>query len=343
MRTLPVEQAVGLRLACDVTGITAHQVRAILTKGMRIEPGHVAMLRDAGHDVVYVRDDDEPDSAAELVSEDEAALELARALSGTGLGIQPGGSGRAFLIARADGLVRIRKDTCARLNDSEVALVMTLPQHSVGRAGRLVAAVDLVPLQVPATGLAELVAGLAQDGPAIEVRPFALRRVGLVITGSEVYEGRVADLVAPVVRATVARYGGEVGDVQVVPDDEARIAAVILGLVTTHDIVVVTGGMSIDPTDRTPSAIRRVADRVVKYGLPVLPTAMSMVAYRGAVPILGISSGIIHYPDGNVLERLLPLAMCGEPITRAELVAAGVGGLGAAFVADVERRMGPQA
>ena len=338
MRTLPVEQAVGRRLACDVTGITAHEVRTILAKGARIEPRHVAMLLAAGHDVVYVSEDDEP-SAADVLSEDEAAIELAQALAGAGLRIQPAGSGRAFLVAQADGLVLVREDACARLNDSDVALLVTAPHHAVARGGRLVGAVDLVPLQVPAAELSRLIAGVSPGGPMIEVRPFVLRHVGLVITGSEVYEGRVADLVAPVVRAAVARYGGEVGDVRFEPDDEARIAAAILELAASHDVVIATGGMSIDPTDRTPSAIRSVADRVVKYGLPVLPNAMSMVAYRGTVPVLGISSGIIHYQDENVLDRLLPLAMSGEPITRAELVAAGAGGLGAAFVADLEQRI----
>ncbi len=338
MRPMPVEQAVGRRLACDMTGITASEVRTILAKGAQIEPAHVAMLLDAGHGVVYVTEDDGPDADPSLVAEDDAALELARALGGGGLTVRPAGSGRALLLAQGDGLVRIRQEACARLNESDVALVVSVPPHGVARAGRLVAAVDLVPLQVPAAVLSELVADVAQGGPAIEVRPFTLRRVGLVITGSEVYEGRVSDLVAPVVRAAVARYDGEAGAVAFAPDDEERIAGAILGLLAAHDVVVVTGGMSVDPTDRTPAAIRRVADRVVKYGIPVLPNAMSMVAYRGAVPILGISSGIIHYPGENILDRLLPLAMSGEPITRAELVAAGTGGLGAAFVADLERR-----
>ncbi len=170
---------------------------------------------------------------------------------------------------------------------------------------------------------------------AVVLRPFRSLNVGLLITGSEIYAGRTPDVIAPVVQAKVSSYGGSLRRTEIAPDDEASIARVLEDLVANHDAVIVTGGMSIDPTDRTPHAIRRVADAVVKYGIPVMPNAMSMVATKGKVTILGISAGIVHYQRENALDRLLPLVCAGEPITRQYLLNGGVGGLMPVFLADV--------
>lgn len=336
MKAVRIEQAIGHRLACDVTGVTPTAVRSVVTKGTVIEEEHLSALRDAGHVLIYIDESDESVPTQDLVDEGPASLAIAQSLSGSHLLSKGVDAGKTFLFANADGLLRVDPDICRYVNDSDIALLITKPPFSVVRMHELVAVVDLIPLTVSASRLSAMIEQIGTMGAAVDVAPFAPAAVSLLITGTEVYEGRIPDAVAPVVEDKVARYGGKLQAVQFVPDDEDRIASSVKAMAQCHDVVIVTGGMSVDPTDRTPAAIGRVADTIVKYGIPLLPTAMSMVARRGSTTILGISAGLVYYRSANILDRLLPLVFAGEPVTREYLVHMGAGGLMPEFIADVE-------
>jgi len=128
-----------------------------------------------------------------------------------------------------------------------------------------------------------------------------------------------------------------VGDVLYSRDDELEIRDKILSLLRDHDAAIVTGGgMSIDPTDRTPKAIAMAADEVVAYGLPFTPTTMSMIAYRGGKAILGISSGIIYFRDYNALDILLPWIVAQVKVPRDFIISLGDGGLSEFFLAKIK-------
>lgn len=278
MKAVRIEQAIGHRLACDVTGVTPTAVRSVVTKGTVIEEKHLSALRDAGHVLIYIDESDESVPTQDLVDEGPASLAIAQSLSGSHLLSKGVDAGKTFLFANADGLLRVDPDICRYVNDSDIALLITRPPFSVVRMHELVAVVDLIPLTVSASRLSAMIEQIGTMGAAVDVAPFAPAAVSLLITGTEVYEGRIPDAVAPVVEDKVARYGGKLQAVQFVPDDEDRIASSVKAMAQCHDVVIVTGGMSVDPTDRTPAAIGRVADTIVKYGIPLLPTAMSMVA-----------------------------------------------------------------
>jgi molybdopterin biosynthesis enzyme len=337
MRAVPLEEAIGHRAACDVTAVTQASVRSVLTRGSVVRAADLEALRDAGHLQIYVQDDD-PGARTDEVEEGPASLAIAQAAAGPGLQIQPAEAGKTLLFATADGLVQVDPDRCEWVNDSDLVLLTTRPADSVVNLGQLVAVVDSIPLTVPEARLAALVAELVGSGPAVQVAPFSPVAAALLITGTEIYEGRVADAVEPVVREKLDRFGGRLEQVEILPDDGERIAASVLAACEGHDLVIVTGGMSVDPTDRTPAAIGRVADTVVKYAIPVLPTSMSLVARRGAVTILGISSGLVHYRSANILDLILPPVFARVPLTRRYLVRLGAGGLMPAFSAGVERR-----
>lgn len=338
MKMLPIEEAIGHRLACDVTEVTATRVRSLLTRDTLVEERHLPALRDAGHLLVYVVDDDaEPGPHGDTLDEVAASLAIAQALAGPHVDLRSVDAGKTFLFADLDGVVQVDRPACDTVNQSDLALVVTRSPYAVVRAQDLVAVVDVIPLTVGAPRLAGLVGALGELGPVVQVAPLKPLSVGLLVTGTEVYEGRIPDAAVAVVRAKVEQYGGRLGTVEFAPDDDTRIARLVVALADAHDVVVVTGGMSVDPTDRTPIAIGRVADVVLKYGLPVLPTAMSLVAVRRGTTILGVSSGIVHYRSANVLDRLLPLVFAGLPVTREYLVQLGPGGLMPEFLADMGR------
>ncbi|MGC8634530.1 MAG: molybdopterin-binding protein [Candidatus Limnocylindrales bacterium] len=337
MRAVPLEEAIGRRAACDVTAVTPGSVRSILTRGSVVRAADLPALRDAGHQVLYVQDDDTREGTGE-VEEGPTSLAIAQVVGGPGLRIEPAEAGKTFLFAAADGLVRVDPDVCEQVNDSDLVLLTTRAPESVVSAGQLVAVVDTIPLTVPEERLAALVEALRARGQAVQVAPFAPLAAALLITGTEIHEGRIPDAVEPVVRDKLARFGGRLEQVEILPDDEERIAAAIRTACDGHDLVIVTGGMSVDPTDRTPAAISSVAETVLKYGIPVLPTSMNLVARRGAATILGVSSGLVHYRSANILDLLLPPLFARVPLTRPYLVRLGAGGLMPAFSSGVEHR-----
>jgi molybdopterin biosynthesis enzyme len=147
-----------------------------------------------------------------------------------------------------------------------------------------------------------------------------------VTTGSEVFHGRIPDSFGPVVTAKFEALGSRIIRQVLVSDDAAQTAAAIRGLLDEGaQMVVVTGGMSVDPDDRTPAAIRAAGARVVTYGAPVFPGAMFMLAHIGDVPVLGLP-GCVMYCRTSIFDLVVPRLAAGETVTREDLVRLGHGG-----------------
>ncbi|MEV2902714.1 molybdopterin-binding protein, partial [Paenibacillus larvae] len=161
----------------------------------------------------------------------------------------------------------------------------------------------------------------------VRVEPFLNLKVGLITTGSEVYKGRIQDKFGPVVRRKVAELGSEVVEQRLAPDEADIISRYILELADGDiDLILVTGGMSVDPDDRTPGAIRQTGARVVNYGTPMLPGSMLMMAYLGDVPVMGLPGCVMHDPYTS-FDVLLPRICAGRVIRREEITGLGYGGL----------------
>jgi molybdenum cofactor synthesis domain-containing protein len=199
--------------------------------------------------------------------------------------------------------------------------------------GQAVVGTRVVPLVIEAAVIAE-VERLAQQwketygiDSIVSVKPFKRLRVGLITTGSEVYKGRIEDKFGPIVKDKVAALGSEVFGQRIVSDDSEAIVREIHGFLDQGaDLILLTGGMSVDPDDRTPGAIRRAGARVVSYGTPMLPGSMLMMAYIGEVPVMGLPGCVMHDPYTS-FDVLLPRICAGETIGRRDIVDMGYGGL----------------
>lgn len=329
-RIVRVEDAVGMRAAHDVTAVTASSKGPVLRRGDVITESHVEALRRAGHDHIAVL---EPGGAgADVVWEDEAVMEIARAISGEGVEARYAGEGKAFIHASRAGYLSVDGGLLAAINAGTDFRVMSRRGGSWVGAGDLVAIVELVPLYVSRADM-ERARGMVRA--SVSVRPSLGLRAWLVVTGTEVYEGRVEDLAERPLRSKLERYGCSLAGKTVVPDDERAISSAIAGAASGNDLVVVTGGMSVDPTDVTPRAILATGARLVLYGFPVKPTTMSMLAYLDGKPIIGVSSGIIYFSEENVLDVLLPRICTGGRWSREELASLGDGGIMASFLSKL--------
>lgn len=330
LRILKTEEAVGKVLAYDVSLVTESFKGAFLRRGHVLTQSDLDALKKAGHNYIYVYDD----SGIPMndLHEEEAVLKLGEYVAGNNVSVSLGEEGKAVLKSSARGLLKIKSSCLERINSTGVFVIVTRRKGIAVNEGDVVGIVDLIPLTVPKDYMEHLLTDLKDCESAIEVSSFHKLRVGVVVTGTEVFEGLVEDKASPVVENKILEYGGLVAGVIKVPDDSTRIKDAITKFLRECDAVIVTGGMSVDPTDLTPRSIAEVADEVVIYGIPIKPNTMSMVAYAQGKPVIGVSSSIIYYKTWNILDVLMPWVMAKEKISREYLVGLGEGGLTEEFL-----------
>ena len=347
--TIPVERAVGFVLAHDVTEIRQDEFKgAAFRKGHVIRPEDVCRLQRLGKERVFVLA-----IGPDEMHEDDAALAFARALMGAGVAMhgEPR-EGKITIVADRDGLLVVDRETLAAFNMLGDVMCATLHTHTIVRKGQEVAGTRAIPLVVKkelvehAVAIVEAVrsagCGVRKTG-VIEVRALRKPRAGIVITGNEVYHGRIKDAFAPIIRRKIESFGGEVAGTYYAPDDEQFIEDRLRELLQAGaDLLITTGGMSVDPDDVTRFAIRNLGATDITYGSAVLPGAMVLVGYvaqepgsrvrgqgtqdLGPIPILGIPAcGMYH--TSTVFDLILPRILAGEQIGRRELAELGHGGL----------------
>ncbi len=324
-KTIPVEQAVGMVLPHDVTEIVKDEFKgAAFRKGHIIRAEDIEHLRRLGKNHIYVLE-----LGADEIHENEAARRMATALAGEGVEFATEVvEGKISLVAARDGLLKVDEERLLRFNLLGEVMCATLQTDTPVRKGDQVAATRLIPLVADRSLVEEAVAVAGTGGEGL-IRVLPLRRVraGLVITGDEVFYGRIEDRFEQVLRDKLAELGSEVAMVVFAPDDPARIAAAIRECLDAGaELIVTSGGMSVDPDDVTRLGIAGAGATDMVYGTPVLPGAMFLVARIGNIPVLGLPAcGMFHRI--TVFDLVLPRILSGETIGRRELAAMGHGGL----------------
>lgn len=324
MRKIPLSEAVGTRLGHDITEIRPGEFKgAAFRFGHEVCEADLCRLQRLGKKHLYVLELGEDD-----IHENQAACVLAAALAGEGIRWDDAPTeGKISLFAGRDGMLKVNTRALAAFNMVEEVMCATLHDHTLVRRGELVAATRPIPLVMKRAVVERAAAIAAQDGGVVSVAELRQATAGLVITGSEVYEGLIEDRFAPILRDKMEALGSRVGAVDFVPDDGDAICRVIRGQIERGcDLLLVSGGMSVDPDDVTRRGIQQAGAAERYYGAAVLPGSMFLVAYIGKVPLLGVPAcGLFHRT--TVLELVLPRILAGEHITGADLALLGHGGL----------------
>ena len=321
---IPVEQAVGMVLPHDITEIVKDGFKGrAFRKGHIIRPEEVAHLRRLGKEHIYVLQ-----LGPAEIHENEAALLMAEALAGPGTGYcREIVEGKVTITAAVEGLLQINREALLQFNLLGEVMCATLQTNTPVKKGEQVAASRLIPL-VARRRVVEAAVAVARAGePIIRVAPLAKVRAGLVITGNEVFHGRIEDKFEQVLRDKLIGLGSTVGPVRFAPDDPTLIAAAIRTcLEDGAELIVTSGGMSVDPDDVTRLGIKMAGAEAMVYGTPVLPGAMFLVGRIDSVPVLGVPAcGMFH--KITVLDLVLPRILTGETIGREQLAVLGHGGL----------------
>lgn len=321
VKSVRVQECVGKVLLHDITRIVPD-----LFKGPQFKKGHIItqedinVLLDMGKEHIYVA------GLENEVHEDEAALCIAKAATGPNIRLSDPREGKVGLSSRIVGLLKVNVDALFELNSIQDVIFATLHNQRTVQPDEELAGTRVVPLTVPRDKLETAQAVCRKYFPVIDVVPFKVCNVGIVVTGSEVFHQRIQDGFGPVVSRKFKSLGSRILEKKVVSDDlEMTVTAVRELLDKGADFIAVTGGMSVDPDDLTPAAIRAAGGRVVTYGAPVLPGAMFMLAYIGDVPVVGLP-GCVMYCRASIFDLVVPPVLAGETLEREDIVRMGHGG-----------------
>lgn len=321
MKKIKVEDAVGMALCHDVTAMYDGFKGAAFKRGHVICEEDIPKLLDYGKKTVFVWEEN-----AGEIHEEDAARRMAAMASVEGAHYTEPSEGKVLLMADRRGLFRVDTELLRRVNSIGDLTISCLPDHYPVEAGARLASMRIVPLVTQETQIIEAEA-LCEGKRLFDLRPYREKKVGVIITGSEIYHGRIQDKFEGVVRRKLAAFPSELVDVTVCDDDlDMIVSAAKRQLALGAELLIFTGGMSVDPDDLTPSAIRALGAQVVSHGVPAQPGNMTLVAYLGDVAILGVPGAAISLPT-TIFDVLLPQIFTGDKLTRDELLRLGDGGL----------------
>ena len=323
LKRVKIEDAVGMKLGHDLTQIVPGKFKgAAFRRGYRVQKKDIPRLLDMGKKQIYVL----TLRPGEL-HENEAARRMARAVAGKSFRLRGPREGKIDFLARHSGLLKIDTEAIARINSLGSLILATRHNHSCVQAGEIVAGTRSIPLTIPEEKVRQVEEIGKKNAPVIQILPFRRRKVGIVVTGSEIYEKRIKDRSAEIVKKKIERFGSWVWKSVIVPDDAKKIGQEIQKMKAQGcQVIVATGGLSVDPDDRTLAGIRRSGGEVISYGVPVLPGSMSVYARLGKTVILGAPACLVHDP-ATALDLFLPRVLAGDSPTRKEMARLGHGGL----------------
>ena len=322
MKMIKVEDAVGTILSHDVTQIIPGEFKGrLFKKGHIIKEEDIEKLLSIGKEHVYVWEPTEGQ-----LHENDAVTRISNLVVGEGIKISDEiKEGKVDFFADRDGVLKIDKANLFKLNSVGEIIVSTLHNNTPIKKGEKVGATRVIPLIIDEEKI--ITAENLIREKIISVAEIKPKKCLLITTGNEVYKGRIKDAFLPVIKQKLGYYGSEVIRQVILPDEKERIIEEIQkGLSEKVDMIICTGGMSVDPDDVTPTAIKECGGELVTYGSPVLPGAMFLLAYYGDTPILGVPSCAM-YSKRTVLDLVLPRVLSDEKLTIDDIVEYGHGGL----------------
>ncbi len=322
MKLIKTTEAVGHVLCHDLTQILPGEF-----KGARFRKGHIVteedipVLLSMGKENLYIFELD-----AGKVHENDAAEVLCEICKGDNIARSEVKEGKIELTAACDGCFTLDTDRLYRINSIDEIMIATRKANTTVRAGDKLAGTRVIPLVIDKDKLTEATAIMGGD-PLMNVIPYKLKTAAVITTGSEVYHGRIKDKFTPVLIDKLSAYGIQVSEHITVDDGIENITAAIEQVRDKADLILCTGGMSVDPDDNTPGAIKESGAKIITYGAPVLPGAMILLGYfEDGTPILGLP-GCVMYAKATVFDLVMPRIAAGIRLTKADFVAYGEGGL----------------
>ena len=323
MKQIRIEDSVGCILSHDVTKIVPGEFKGrLFKKGHVIREEDIPKLLDIGKEHIYVW---EPKKGQ--LHENDAAIRVKDLVLGQGCYISEEiKEGKIDFFANTQGIVKINKDLLLKLNLLGEIIVYTIHNNTPVKKGEKIGATRVIPLIIDEKKILEAEKIIKEK--IISVEEIKPKKAVLITTGNEVYKGRIKDAFLPVMKEKLEYYGSEIVKQIILPDNKEMITENILKAIEEDkvDMIICTGGMSVDPDDVTPSAIKDCNGEIVTYGAPVLPGAMFLLAYYKNIPILGVPSCAM-YSKRTIFDLVLPRILADEKLSFEDIARFGNGGM----------------
>jgi molybdenum cofactor synthesis domain-containing protein len=323
MKQINVKNSVGTILAHDMTRVVPGT-----SKGVAFKRGHVVRAEDIpellkiGKKHLYVLDID-----YNQLHEDDAAVRIALTLCGDKLKWTEPKEGKSKIISNIDGLIKINVSCLLRINSIGEIIIATIKTGMPCKQNQVIAETRVIPLVIALNKIEKLEQIIAETGHVLKVLPYIRRLVGIVVTGSEVYEGLIKDESENFIVPKLKEYGCELVERIIVTDDSRMIARAIRKLRNSGcELILTTGGLSVDPDDVTRIGVRESGAEIISYGCPILPGSMFLNASLDNIPILGLPACVFH-DHRTVFDLMLPRILAGEQPSVDDIAAMGHGGL----------------
>lgn len=326
MKEIRTEDAVGHILCHDITQIIKDKKKGVLfKKGHIVREEDIPALLSVGKEHLFVWEKKEG-----ILHENEGAGILYKICAGENMHGTDVSEGKIELIADCPGLLKIRRDALNAVNGLGEMMIASRHGDFPVKKGDKIAGTRIIPLVIEKEKMDRAVEATGEE-PIFSVLPFRQKKVGIVTTGSEVKKGLIKDTFTPVLREKLSEYPTEIIGQTLPGDDREQITSDILRFAEEGaGLIIASGGMSVDPDDRTPGAIKDTGAEIITYGAPVLPGAMLLIAYLNMngrnIPVLGLP-GCVMYAKRTVFDLILPRVMADDPIRREEIASLGEGGL----------------
>jgi len=323
MKKIKIEEAIGMALAHDITRIIPGK-----SKGRAFRKGHVVRHEDIpeliklGKNHLYVLE-----ISHKHLHEDDAALRIAKAICGDHIRWTDPNEGKSGIVSEKDGLLKINAEGLFRINKIGNIIISTLRDNFPCRKDQTVAATRIIPLTIEKEKIEELEAFAQAFLPVIRIMPYRKMKIGAVVTGTEIYKGLIQDEFDEFMGDKIISYGSEIAGKTIVPDDPGAIADAIRAFADMGcDLIITTGGLSVDPDDATGNGIQQTKADIIAYGAPILPGSMFLYAVLGNIPIMGLPA-CVYYNPITIFDLLFPRILAGDDITADEIAGMGHGGL----------------
>ena len=324
MKLIKTEEAVGCVLCHDMTQIIKGVTKdAVFRKGHVVKEEDIPVLLSIGKDHIYVWEADES-----MLHENDGARILCDLCKNEGMEESEVKEGKIELRSSWDAVFKIDSARLREINSFGQMMVATRHGNTVVRKGDKLAGMRIIPLVIEKEKM-EQVKACCEGEPVLKLLPLRNKKTAIITTGNEVFYGRIQDQFTPVLEEKLAEYDCEVIHKEILPDDHEKITEAILKAIEEYhaELVLCTGGMSVDPDDKTPLAIKNTGARIVSYGAPVLPGAMFLLSYyKENVPVVGLP-GCVMYAKRTIFDLVLPRLLADDEVTAEELSDLGEGGL----------------
>jgi len=322
MRKIKIEDTVGMVLGHDVTQIIPGRYKGPRFKrGHRIKKEDIPEFLKIGKEHIYVMV-----IKPGIIHEDDAALRLGRAFAGRNIDISGPSEGKMAFHSKIKGVLKINLSLLHRINLSNNIILSTIHRYTPCLPEMAVGATRIISLLAPERQIEKVENWCRKEGPVIEILPYQRMNIGVLVTGNEFVKGRIKDRFDDKVGKKINKFGSRVVKKEVVPDDAHQISQSLLKLHNDSvDLILVTGGLSVDPDDVTQSGIRKAGTRIIFYGTPVLPGAMFLYGMLGEKPVLGLPA-CVFYHSATLFDIVFPRILTGQVLTRKEISLLGHGG-----------------